>query len=256
MLDSYGSAYLAYREVDPSYPGWSALSREMDEAMLDLLDEMLAERTREDPELRISTDDRCVMWEWHDMPAGTLPHGTRIEYKQWTGVLRPASLLDLQYDGHATRLYADLVPRWHYNPFAERPGCDVAPRIEPDTIVSAKLPVPLDRGALLAIIDAETGHVDPPTGPSPRPRVSWDDIKDGQVIRYRHITRGRRLAGRPFLVRRGRVMHVSRPGPGVVGHISIAVLNKNGTINRNIRYHSLFDIDDVVSVEPTPGGNP
>lgn len=168
-FDSYGEMYLDFREIDPSYPGWGSLSREMDIAMLDLLDDMLAERKLTDPELRICGDDRCVMWEWWDVAAGTLPNGTKIEIEGWVGQVRPATQHEIEWrlDYEEPRVYATLTPICHYNSYAASPRASIAPHIQPDTVVRAKLPIPLDRGQLLNIIDAEHPPAPAPAKPQP-----------------------------------------------------------------------------------------
>jgi DNA-binding CsgD family transcriptional regulator len=157
---SHGSAYLEYRGVDPSYAEWSELAHAIDDEIFTLAEAMLAERRREDPELRISLDDRCTMWEWHDALAGQLPIGTRVEHGGWVGDLRPASTYET--DSYPTRIYANWTPINHYNPAVPPPRWNIHPHLEPDTIVQARLPIPLDRGQLLNLIDAEAQTARPP----------------------------------------------------------------------------------------------
>lgn len=250
IFDSYGSAYLGYRDVDPSYPGWSDLAGEMDIEILTLLDEMLAERKLVDPELRISADPRCVMWEWHQRPAGELPYGTHIEIDGWFGTVRRATPREIEWDtglGQTPRVYADLNAGRDAK-YLQGLMLDRSPRLDQETMVMARLPVPLDRGSLLRLIDGEQPA---PPAPAP-PRITWDDIQDGQIIRYEHHNRSQRLAGRRPVIRTARVRSARPPGPGCGGWINITVLNRDGTTNRNINYTSIFNIDDVVSIVETP----
>lgn len=168
VFDSAGSDYLHYIGVDDSYPGWSDFSREMDIEMLYLVEELVAERKREDPELRISADHRCVMWEWIDTPAGQLPNGTIFEYKGWQGTVRPPTAHEIEWriDYEEPYIYARWIPINQLNPYVAPPRWpNSTPRVNPYEVVLARLPVPLDRGQLLALIDGT--HT--PTAITPRP---------------------------------------------------------------------------------------
>lgn len=91
--------------------------------------------------------------------------------------------------------------------------------------------------------------------------VSWDDLKPGAIIRYQHVSRARRLAGKPLVIRRGRVDKVYSPVPGVrQGQITLTPLNKDGSPNASLRNRTnLYDLAFVVSVDqaaPATGAQP
>jgi hypothetical protein len=78
-------------------------------------------------------------------------------------------------------------------------------------------------------------------------QVSWDDIKPGVIIRYRHLSKERRLSGAPLVVRRARVERVNRRVHR--GQITIVTLNKNGSVHGRIRRGYLYGLDFIESVE-------
>lgn len=83
--------------------------------------------------------------------------------------------------------------------------------------------------------------------------VNWDEITPGAIVRYQHLSRARRLAGKPLTIRTGRVENVYPPETGVRhGQITVSALNKDGTVNKALRWFSV-GIDFIVSVEPTDG---
>ena len=78
--------------------------------------------------------------------------------------------------------------------------------------------------------------------------VTWDDVKPGAIIRYQHLSRARRLAGKPLTVRTGRIENVYPPEPGVRrGQIVVSALNKDGTVNDRLGRFTV-GIDFIVSV--------
>jgi hypothetical protein len=86
--------------------------------------------------------------------------------------------------------------------------------------------------------------------------ITWDDVEPGSIIRYRHLSRARRLADKPLTIRTGRVENVYPPEPGVrVGQITVSALNKDGSVNRALGRFSLA-IDFIESVtRPSPAND-
>lgn len=80
--------------------------------------------------------------------------------------------------------------------------------------------------------------------------VTWDDIKEGRVVRYEHVSRARRLAGKPLVVRRGRIEAVYPPGPRRQGWITLTVLTKDGKTHAGLGRTHLYDLDFIVGLEP------
>lgn len=78
--------------------------------------------------------------------------------------------------------------------------------------------------------------------------VTWDDLAPGKIIRYQHVSRARRLAGKPLTVRTARVENVYPPEPGKrVGQITVSAINKDGTVNARLGRFTV-DIDFIISV--------
>lgn len=79
--------------------------------------------------------------------------------------------------------------------------------------------------------------------------ITWDELKPGRIIRYQHLSRARRLAGKPLTVRRGRIENVLPPPQVRDGQTTITVLNNDGSTNARLGRISLYGLDRILSVE-------
>lgn len=138
-------------------------------------------------------------------------------------------------------------------------ACD-GPTLEPRDMITCHRCEVLAKARVAA---GRTAHdeYDSPTSaqradPTPEPArqpITWDQIKVGQIIRYEHRNRTRRLAGRAPLIRRAQVRAVYPPAAGRRGgQISIAVLNNDNKVNARLGHTSIHLIDMVVGIESEP----
>lgn len=84
--------------------------------------------------------------------------------------------------------------------------------------------------------------------------VTWGDLQVGSIVRYQHLSRARRLAGKPLVVKRARVVLVAPPTEKRFGQLTVAVLNKDGTEHARLGRVSVFALRFVVSIESQPDG--
>lgn len=177
---SPGESWLEYVGVPDTYPGFTALAREVDDAMWEAAQDVLRERRAEDPLLRVLSDDRAGLWDRVRCPAGDLPPGTWITVDESSshrgsrmvarGETRPLNAYEIEKAAHMPLSYADLVGvDWHgYT--GDWTGA--WPHVVRSTEVTASLPIPFDLSALLTIIDAENGTPPAPVRPPARAAAS------------------------------------------------------------------------------------
>lgn len=159
-----GESWLAYVGVPTDYPDLGELAREIDDGMWEAGQEILAERKAEDPTLRAMADERCTLWIYVNVPAGTLPTGAHVERKYWYGRIRPRRSYDSDFDP-PDRIYVDWQGRLPAAPDPDR--WEAGPRIHAADLVDARVPMPFDAAPLLRWIEEETGV---PTVRRPRVR--------------------------------------------------------------------------------------
>ena len=180
-----GEQYLAFVDLpDDDYPAAGQLRRDLDEAIMDAAEQVLAEWRRRDPLLRALLADGAALNTWATYQAGQVPAGTLIR------VTRNGNV----WEGRATgetfvRYYSTAEVRIDWKVrfgFAE-------PTITPTAEVEAWVPLPVDLSAVLLNLDGapaitpatdrpsaqrrsvvDARHGDPPLRrpglPAPRPR--------------------------------------------------------------------------------------
>lgn len=89
-----------------------------------------------------------------------------------------------------------------------------------------------------------------PTSAGTPDLVPWSELTPGRIIRYRHVARRYgKLAGRPLVVRRGKIV-AAYPNTRD-GQVSITVLNRDGSPNKALGNTSVFrNFGHILSVEP------
>ncbi len=245
-----GEGYAAHIELPEEYPGREELIRDLDDEILTVAEQVVADWKRKDPLLGVMLHPDYHASSWVPYRADQVPAGTEIRYVTheghlWQGQTKgPAS----KHRRFSERSDEELVVTWtsgaSSHPFWQ-------PTIYVHTQVDAWVPNPIDLAPL---------HAEVNTGPAkaavqPAPAVSWGDLKAGQIIRYEHRNRSQRLAGRPAAIRRARIRDVFPPIPGQRrGQVSILVLNKDGSVRARNAYDSLYELDAIVSIEPATAG--
>ncbi len=162
-----GESWLSYVGVPVDYPELGDLAREVDDAMWEAAEVVLAERKAEDPVLRTMADERCTLWLWVTVPAGTLPIGTEVEHDGWYGQVRARCGYDDRRFDPPDRVYGDWRGRLAGAP--ERTGWEWEPRLSAGDQVAARVPMPFDAAPLLRWIEQETGVQTRPCPPRRKP---------------------------------------------------------------------------------------
>lgn len=238
-----GEQYLAFIDLDTDYyPAAQELREDLDDAIMEAAELVIAERKLRDPLLRALLADGAALNIWAPYPAGQLPAGAEIRvsntYGTWEG--RTTGETYTRYSAEEVRV------TWQVRA-VNRLGAE--PTVLPDTEVDAWVPLPCDLSAVLAAVDGQP-ETEPTRGEA---RPTWDDIRPGQLIEFRHRNRSQRLSGRAPAVRRGRVKDVWRPGDlGRLPQIRLTVLKKDGSPRAgssgdHVLYHENA-IEDVVRV--------
>ncbi len=243
-----GEQYLTYIGLD-DHPRIDDLTAELDDEIAFVAEQIVREWKARDPLLRALLDEDCLMWVYATYPARRLPAGTRIRVNGgtygggvWHGQLGTVGT------GLYDRTFTVVWDRNHDQMLRQ------APSVHADTEVEALVPVPFDLSPLAGPTPAPAL---PPTPPAP-PAVTWDDLAEGQIIRFWYHNRSQRLARRPARAYLARVRHVQRPEPLRNPRVQVEVLKADLTRHHTIGYHTIFcgewhgGLADIIEIVQQP----
>lgn len=245
-----GEQYLAWIGLE-DHPVLDEIARELDDEILFVCEQVIRDRKRDDPLLRALLHEDCQTHAWATYPVGGLPVGTSIRY-----VVDPD--FPRRYTVQGKVRAATVWDRDDKGPFITWESARYEPRLVPDDLVEAWVPIPID---LTALAD----HPEPAaTTPPARPAVTWDDLAVGQVIRFWYHNRSQRLSGRPAKSYLARVRKVCGPDHAYP-QLGLEVLKADLTRNQTIGFHTLHcgpqygglqDVIEIVHRGPAPAVEP
>jgi hypothetical protein len=142
-----GLSFLDYIGLPDWYGDRGQMALDVDDALLEAAEAVVAEWSARDPLVGVALDGRWDLWTWHRYPIADLPVGTRIRSRDWEGVIAPMSRSDQEW--HVGEVFIQWASGTGYQPNAYRQHSET---------VDARVPVPVDLAAAISVKAQDTAR--------------------------------------------------------------------------------------------------